>query len=248
MMAGTSASTPVFAAMISLINNERLSNGLSPMGFLNPFLYASQTKQPDAFNDITEGNNACSTMASAAPGCCDHKFHAAKGWDAVTGLGSPKFDKLLKLAMNYKYQSSTLTSKPSSPPSPSLSPSHKTIQNHHSPSFSPTMIHSPSLSPTTSPIIVHNHHSPTRIPAKISPTSVPQTTSNSNRNMKSNLKLCEEMGCKSNCDNIYCLKCILYHDHNTNDGQKKICSFSKIIAVASFCKSIDWPCQEEKYV
>jgi hypothetical protein len=31
--------------------------------------------------------------------CCDDSFGATSGWDATSGLGSPKFDQLLKLAV-----------------------------------------------------------------------------------------------------------------------------------------------------
>lgn len=37
---GTSASTPYFAAFISLMNDIRLSAGNSPLGFLNPLIYS----------------------------------------------------------------------------------------------------------------------------------------------------------------------------------------------------------------
>ena len=43
-----------------------------PVGFVNPTLYES----PAALNDITQGNNG--------------DFAASAGWDACTGLGSPK--------------------------------------------------------------------------------------------------------------------------------------------------------------
>jgi tripeptidyl-peptidase-1 len=39
---GTSASAPVFAAFLSLINIERLQAGNSSVGFINPTLYATQ--------------------------------------------------------------------------------------------------------------------------------------------------------------------------------------------------------------
>lgn len=52
----TSAATPIFASIITLINGERLKQGKSSIGFLNPTLYAN----PNAFTDITEGFNiAC---------------------------------------------------------------------------------------------------------------------------------------------------------------------------------------------
>ena len=43
--------------MISIINNERLLRNMPPMGFVNPFLYTAFDLHPEAFNDITSGNN-----------------------------------------------------------------------------------------------------------------------------------------------------------------------------------------------
>ncbi|RDB19145.1 Tripeptidyl-peptidase sed3 [Hypsizygus marmoreus] len=82
---GTSASAPTFAAIVALLNDARLSKGLPTLGFLNPLLY---TKGLSGFNDIVEGNN---------PGCGTPGFNAMKGWDPVTGLGTPDFGKLKKL-------------------------------------------------------------------------------------------------------------------------------------------------------
>lgn len=78
---GTSCSTPIFASIVSLINDELIGNGKSPLGFLNPFLYAN----PQAFFDVTTGDN---------PGCGTNGFPASKGWDPVTGLGTPNFPAL----------------------------------------------------------------------------------------------------------------------------------------------------------
>uniref|UniRef100_A0A8C4V479 Tripeptidyl-peptidase 1 n=1 Tax=Falco tinnunculus TaxID=100819 RepID=A0A8C4V479_FALTI len=41
-VSGTSASTPVVAGMVALINDRRLQRGLAPLGFLNPALYQLQ--------------------------------------------------------------------------------------------------------------------------------------------------------------------------------------------------------------
>ncbi|KAF4501947.1 Tripeptidyl-peptidase I precursor [Fusarium agapanthi] len=81
---GTSAATPMFAAMINRINDERLLAGKKPIGFLNQILY----QHPEVFTDITQGSN---------PGCGMAGFEAAKGWDPVSGMGSPKFPKLRDL-------------------------------------------------------------------------------------------------------------------------------------------------------
>lgn len=68
------ASTPVFASMLTLVNEKRLQAGKSPVGFVNPVLYAN----PGIFNDIRHGLN---------PGCATEGFEAGEGWDPVTGLG-----------------------------------------------------------------------------------------------------------------------------------------------------------------
>ena len=47
---GTSASSPVFAATIVLVNDQRMSAGKKPLGFLNPALY---DLTGNAFFDIT---------------------------------------------------------------------------------------------------------------------------------------------------------------------------------------------------
>jgi tripeptidyl-peptidase I len=54
---GTSASSPVFAAMVALWNDLRLARGMPPLGFINPFLYYVYSKSPEAFNDIVLGDN-----------------------------------------------------------------------------------------------------------------------------------------------------------------------------------------------
>ncbi|KAI7760778.1 hypothetical protein ACKAV7_003508 [Fusarium commune] len=84
---GTSAATPMFAAMINRINDERLLAGKKPIGFLNQILY----QHPEVFTDITQGSN---------PGCGTAGFKAAKGWDPVSGMGSPKFPKLRDLLVS----------------------------------------------------------------------------------------------------------------------------------------------------
>ncbi|KAI0700480.1 family S53 protease [Cytidiella melzeri] len=82
---GTSCSSPIFAAVVALINDMLLEAGKSPLGFLNPFLYAN----PSVFHDITTGSN---------PGCNTQGFPAMKGWDPVTGLGTPNFAALAAAA------------------------------------------------------------------------------------------------------------------------------------------------------
>ncbi|KAH8994347.1 subtilisin-like protein [Lactarius hatsudake] len=84
---GTSCSTPTVAGVISLLNDYLITNGRPPLGFLNIRLYG------DGFaglNDITSGSN---------PGCGTDGFSAVPGWDPVTGLGTPDFQKLQRIFM-----------------------------------------------------------------------------------------------------------------------------------------------------
>ncbi|KAJ4490304.1 subtilisin-like protein [Lentinula aciculospora] len=82
-VAGTSASSPIFASIVALLNDELMSNGKAPMGFMNPWIYA----HPEAFNDIKNGSN---------PGCGTTGFPALEGWDPVTGVGSPNYQAMRK--------------------------------------------------------------------------------------------------------------------------------------------------------
>ncbi|KAH9070672.1 subtilisin-like protein [Lactarius deliciosus] len=84
LMEGTSCATPVVAGLVSLLNDYQLSKGRPALGFLNPWLYGSASQ---GFNDITSGSN---------PGCNTDGFSAVPGWDPVTGLGTPDFQRLLE--------------------------------------------------------------------------------------------------------------------------------------------------------
>ena len=84
---GTSLSAPIWASIITLMNEKRSEHGKSPVGFINPVLY----EHPEVFNDITSGNN---------PGCGTAGFEAVEGWDPVTGLGTPNYPKLLELFLS----------------------------------------------------------------------------------------------------------------------------------------------------
>ncbi|KAF9972599.1 hypothetical protein BGZ73_004275 [Actinomortierella ambigua] len=77
---GTSASAPIFASIVAMINDRRFSSGKPALGFLNPFLYS----HPNIFNDIISGNN---------PSCGTPGFSAQNGWDPVTGLGTAGYKR-----------------------------------------------------------------------------------------------------------------------------------------------------------
>jgi kumamolisin len=79
---GTSGATPLYAAMVALIN---ASLG-TQLGWLNPQLYS--VPYAEVFRDIKDG---VSNATFGAPG-----YKAGPGWDACTGLGSVNGKALLR--------------------------------------------------------------------------------------------------------------------------------------------------------
>jgi len=92
VIGGTSASTAEWAGVLALVNQVRAAAGNGPLGPANTALYAVDKAHPDAFHDITVGNN---TFDPEIPG-----FSAGPGYDLTTGLGSPDVAKLLGYLAN----------------------------------------------------------------------------------------------------------------------------------------------------
>lgn len=76
---GTSASAPIWAGLISLVNQARFAAGLKAVGQLNPRIYP--LLGTTSFRDVTAGKNG--------------GYSAAAGYDLVTGMGSPIMKDLL---------------------------------------------------------------------------------------------------------------------------------------------------------
>ena len=87
LVSGTSAASPTFAGVLSLIAAERAAQGKPRLGFLNPTIY----KLGKVGNDVTEGYNQ---DENCIPGVPIRGFSATKGWDPVTGLGTPDYQFL----------------------------------------------------------------------------------------------------------------------------------------------------------
>lgn len=81
-IAGTSCASPTFSGVVALLNDARIAAGKSTLGFLNPVIYQAQS----SFNDITTGSSSGCAGGDGWP--------ATAGWDAVTGLGTPDYEKL----------------------------------------------------------------------------------------------------------------------------------------------------------
>ncbi|KAL0481704.1 tripeptidyl-peptidase I [Acrasis kona] len=88
-VSGTSASAPLFAGVVSLLNDVRLKAGKKPLGFLNPVLYS---KLADGFRDIKRGQNGY----DSCPG-----FYASEKWDPMTGWGTPNVARLAELVLQF---------------------------------------------------------------------------------------------------------------------------------------------------
>jgi tripeptidyl-peptidase-1 len=92
---GTSCSCPLFASIVTLLNQHQTERGRPKLGYINPLLYMMYYDSAECFNDIEVGNNWCTEVD-----CCplnerngsDFGFKAAKGYDPVYGLGTPNVE------------------------------------------------------------------------------------------------------------------------------------------------------------
>jgi hypothetical protein len=108
---GTSASTPVFAGIVALVNQHLVSNGsvAQPgLGNINPTLYRLAQTAPEVFHDITTGNNIVSCDARDTKNCPSGSlgYSAGPGYDLVTGWGSVD---AYNLAMEWSVTAGILT-------------------------------------------------------------------------------------------------------------------------------------------
>ena len=84
---GTSFAAPMWAAFIALANQQAAGAGLKPLGFINPTIYsqnATASTYAADFHDITSGTSG--------------SYSAVKGFDLVTGWGSPTVNLITALA------------------------------------------------------------------------------------------------------------------------------------------------------
>jgi subtilase family serine protease len=113
---GTSAGTPSFAGMLTLLTQK-----YGPLGNINPLLYSlasNPTTYASVFHDITTGNNLV-PCSSTATGCVNGQlgYLATAGYDLATGLGSIDGGALytsLATALKLSATSITVTAAPSS--------------------------------------------------------------------------------------------------------------------------------------
>ena len=94
LFGGTSAGSPQWSGLITIA--DQLAH--RRLGFINPALYRISRipgLYKQAFHDITVGNNDVSEIGTG--------YDTAKGWDPVTGLGTPNAVKLLPMLAVFSY-------------------------------------------------------------------------------------------------------------------------------------------------
>jgi len=92
---GTSAGSPQWAAITALADQAAHHR----LGDLNPRLYAiaATPLRSYVFHDVTAGNNTVTVSDANGNPLTISGYDAAKGWDPVTGLGSPDVAHLIKV-------------------------------------------------------------------------------------------------------------------------------------------------------
>jgi subtilase family serine protease len=96
---GTSAGSPQWAGITVLADQL----GHHRVGFLNPAFYAigHSWLYSKAFHDITTGNNTFTGTDANGNSVTINGYQAGKGWDPVTGWGSPRVANLLPLLVRF---------------------------------------------------------------------------------------------------------------------------------------------------
>ncbi len=91
---GTSAGAPQWAAITAIADQVAGHD----YGFINAALYKIGQNASDyaaAFHDITSGTNSALEFDSSSNPVNITGFNAGKGWDAVTGIGTPKTSSIV---------------------------------------------------------------------------------------------------------------------------------------------------------
>lgn len=89
---GTSIAAPTMAGIFVLLNHYLISTGIQKQAGLanvNPAIYRMAPSIPNAFHNVTQGNNIV-PCAVGSPNCSTGTmgFNAASGYNSTTGLGS----------------------------------------------------------------------------------------------------------------------------------------------------------------
>jgi hypothetical protein len=105
---GTSSSTPLWAAMIALVDASRACSSTGGVGFANPSLYAVASVPSEykaSFTDVISGDND-------AFGQNGGLYPATTGYDMASGLGSPELTAHGGRGLDYYLCTAAATGRP----------------------------------------------------------------------------------------------------------------------------------------
>jgi subtilase family serine protease len=92
---GTSAATPEFAGMISIADQMAHKR----LGLINPYLYELERRHAPGIVDITRGDNSvafhANQITNTGPIIRVQGYRARRGYDLVTGVGTPNAARLV---------------------------------------------------------------------------------------------------------------------------------------------------------
>jgi subtilase family serine protease len=100
LFGGTSAGSPQWAAIVAIADQKAGRR----LGFINQALYLyalNPQKYAAQFHDVISGNNTVVNIDTSNNPTFVKGFNATRGWDATTGLGSPKVDGLVAFLVKY---------------------------------------------------------------------------------------------------------------------------------------------------
>ena len=129
LFGGTSAGSPQWAAIVAIADQKA---GRS-LGFINAalYLYSLFPKgYASLFHDITVGNNNYVFFDASNNPVNITGFNAGTGWDATTGLGSPKADQLVSFLARFTSDSDGNQAVTSTDPSSGFSSGHHSVTEH----------------------------------------------------------------------------------------------------------------------
>jgi subtilase family serine protease len=129
LFGGTSCGSPQWAGIVAIADQKA---GRS-LGFINPALYlfgVSQKIYAKLFNDVTSGTNSVTEEDADGNLVSVQGYNAGTGWDATTGLGSPKVDQLVSFVIKFTFDDDARKAIPDSDPTPGSHTGHHHTEPH----------------------------------------------------------------------------------------------------------------------
>jgi subtilase family serine protease len=126
---GTSAGSPQWAAILAIADQKAGHD----LGFINAGLYLYSvlpSLYKSLFHDVTSGTNSAVELDVSNNPVKVVGFNAGTGWDATTGLGSPKADQLVNFLARFTSWSDGNRAVQSTDPNPTGHSGHHEVGPH----------------------------------------------------------------------------------------------------------------------